>query len=248
MPEQVVNLLRQNRSGSGKWKDDGCASSSENTKREGFAAKSPQAGTIRSPQELQRPRSLPRPPVQTGPSNSRTLESKTEKSSPVLPERLEPLRRVPSPVEENPEEESRGQVGAATVNTFAGRTAGEVSNLLSEVGSLTGNATVGKVGESLFAVGGIWQTGAAAGKFSNILGSNSSPEQKKQLLLAGLDLMKGLSNAVSGITGVQGLKGSPPAGKISSVTWALSEGTNALMQGYEAIVEGESLSPQWIAR
>ncbi|RZU42220.1 hypothetical protein BDD14_3773 [Edaphobacter modestus] len=222
--------------------------SSENKKQEGSAAISHEASTARQPQEVRRPQLLPRPLVQAGPSNSGTVKPHTEASTPALLGPLQPLRRVPSPAAETPEEESGGHSEAARFNTFAGKVTGEVSNVLSEAGGLAGNATVGKVGEGLFAAGGVWQTGAAASKFSSLLGSASSPEQKKQLLLAGLDLMKGLSNTVSGITGVQGLNGSPLAGKISSATWALSEGTNALTQGYEAIAAGKSLSPEQMVR
>jgi hypothetical protein len=186
--------------------------------------------------------------MQAGPSNSGTMKPHTETSSPALLGPLEPLRRVPSPAAENSEEESGGHSEAARFNTFAGKATGEVSNVLSEAGSLAGNATLGKVGEGLFVAGGVWQTGVAASKFSSLLGSTSSPEQKKQLLLAGLDLMKGLSNTVSGITGVQGVNGSHLAAEISSATWALSEGTNVLTQGYEAIAAGKSLSPEQMVR
>lgn len=221
-------------------------SSSESKKQEGPAANSSEANAAHTLQELRRPRPLLRPPVQAGPSNSGTAKPSTEASSPALPGRLEPLRRVPSPVTETPEEESGGHPGAASFNTFAGKTTGEVSNVLSEAGGLAGNTTVGKAGEGLFAAGGVWQAGAAASKFSSLLGSASSPEQQKQLLLAGVDVIKGLSNTVSGVTGVVGLNGSPLAGKISSATWSASEGLNALTEGYKAVSEGKPLSKEQI--
>ncbi len=166
-----------------------------------------------------------------------------------VPTHLEPLRRIPMRVEELPETEEGGRSGAASFNLLSGKTLGEVSNVLSEAGTLAGSTKTGIAGESLFGVGGLWQAGTAGVEFSNLLSSDSSPQQQKQLLSAGIDLMKGVLNTTSGVTGViGGATGSAGANKASSVTWALSEGANALTQAYEAVSAGKALTPEQMVR
>jgi hypothetical protein len=136
---------------------------------------------------------------------------------------------------------------AATLNLFAGKTLGEISNVLSEASSFltlqgqhgASNGT-GLSGESLFAIGGIWSTGAAGQNVADLFGSASTPEQKKELIEQSVELMRGLASTLSGLTGVVAAtpNGNEIASKISSAAWAVGEGLNAGLEASRALSNG----------
>jgi len=141
----------------------------------------------------------------------------------------------------------------ATFNLFSGRALGDISNVLSEASSFLSSkgkhaASVGAgvAGESLFTVGGVWQAATAGKSFVSLYNSASSPTKQKELLAQAVDFMKGVSNTISGGTGIAALtpNASAALGKASSVTWALSEGTNAIMQAQQALTQEKPLSKE----
>jgi hypothetical protein len=197
-------------------------------------------------------RPVPHGPLQTGGRNSGTQEAATSHvSSSRASEWHEPLHDVPTHQEllhPIPNRQDR-RPGAARFNLFGGRTLGEVSNSLSETGTLTGSTKTGIAGEALFTVGGLWRTASAGVEFSNLCKSASSPQQQKQLLFTGMELMRGVSSTVSGITGVIGdATGISGVRLTSNLTWALSEGINAVRQGHDAVLAGKALTPEQMVR
>jgi hypothetical protein len=174
-------------------------------------------------------------------------------SGPEVQQRPTELRpaSLRADAEIHPASQQQGQT--AEFNLLAGKTLGEVSNILSEASSFASIANLlsaavgtGITGESMFAIGGAWQAGAAASQLTKLFSSASTPEDQKQLLMKSVDLMRGVSNTISGLTGaaVFNPNTNPVAGKISSVTWALSEGANVLQQTAEAISKGRTLDKE----
>jgi hypothetical protein len=140
---------------------------------------------------------------------------------------------------------------APSFSLFGGKALGEISNILSETSAFLENenrhvasAGTGFTGETMFALGGLWQAGAAGGNFVNLYNSASSPEDRKKLVEQSIEFMRGVSNTVSGLAGIASHtpNANPIAGKISSVAWALSEGVNAALQTYEALSNGRGLN------
>jgi hypothetical protein len=194
-------------------------------------------------------------------SDSPQLPASPQRPSSPKPPSLRPASPQGSSSPQSPTRPASLQEGqAAEFNLLAGKTLGEVSNVLSEVSSFAALSPLSKVqatapklgitGESMFAVGGLWQTGAAASTLTKLFSSASTPGDQKQLLMKSVDLLRGVSNTISGLTGaaVFNPNTNPVAGKISSVTWALSEGANVLQQAAEAISQGRTLNQEQLVR
>jgi len=127
-----------------------------------------------------------------------------------------------------------------------GQLSGELTNIVGETGNLVSSAAgqpvagavLGSVGETMYMVSGLMATNAAADNMANDLAS-ASPSSTLAILEHGIQVLKGLSGAVSGgagvaaaIAGAHGSESAASLGEVSSATWAISEGINALQHAH----------------